>query len=261
MIAMRETLRLRLAMLVESGADRFDPARFRYIESLARRALGTQDAIRRLIEQRAFEALVDFQNCFDQARAEATDILARFSLEYPDSKDRLRRFVEQGRFKELQRLVVKRQRGNHQGALAALTDQIGKGDHALDKTMTALSFDDLLRQQEEDILHSVGNSVGSDNSPRSANKAELKTFRLFKKTWTKLHSDRLVTRAVKDRPENAGPLNSQMLVTRSLFTMRHLSPNYLNRFVSYIDTLLWLEQIGDEIKPRTDKKRNRKRFS
>jgi hypothetical protein len=28
--------------------------------------------------------------------------------------------------------------------------------------------------------------------------------------------------------------------------MRELSPQYLNRFVAYIDTLLWLEQVDEK---------------
>jgi hypothetical protein len=59
-----------------------------------------------------------------------------------------------------------------------------------------------------------------------------------------LHSNRLVTRAIQDRPENPGPLNGQMLATRSLTELRRLSPEYLYRFVSYIDTMLWLQQAG-----------------
>jgi hypothetical protein len=93
--------------------------------------------------------------------------------------------------------------------------------------------------------------------PPTTEKAGPNPFHLFRKTWSKLYSDRLVARAMKERPENAGPLNSEMLATRSLFIMRQLSPSYLNRFVSYIDTLLWLERTGEENTPRTEKKRNR----
>jgi hypothetical protein len=46
-------------------------------------------------------------------------------------------------------------------------------------------------------------------------------------------------------PENAGPLNSQHLVHRSLLLMRELSPEYLERFVGYIDALQWLEQSNE----------------
>jgi hypothetical protein len=57
-----------------------------------------------------------------------------------------------------------------------------------------------------------------------------------------LHSNRVVTRAIQDRPDNPGPLNAQMLATRLLMALRRLSPVYLSRFISYIDTLLWLHQ-------------------
>jgi hypothetical protein len=33
-----------------------------------------------------------------------------------------------------------------------------------------------------------------------------------------------------------------MLAIRSLSTMQDISPAYLNRFISYVDTLFWLEQ-------------------
>ncbi len=45
-------------------------------------------------------------------------------------------------------------------------------------------------------------------------------------------------------PENAGPLNSHHLVHRSLLLMRDLSPEYLNRFMTYVDTLLWVDQLN-----------------
>jgi hypothetical protein len=35
-----------------------------------------------------------------------------------------------------------------------------------------------------------------------------------------------------------------MLVLRSLGLMRDLSPDYLNRFMGYVDTLLFLEDSG-----------------
>ena len=58
----------------------------------------------------------------------------------------------------------------------------------------------------------------------------------------KLNADKVVTQALEEVPAEAGPLNPQRLATRSLATMRDLSPHYLSRFVSYVDTLFWLEQ-------------------
>jgi hypothetical protein len=45
-----------------------------------------------------------------------------------------------------------------------------------------------------------------------------------------------------------------MLVLRSLALMREIAPDYLNRFMSYADTLLCLDQ-GEEAKAASPKKR------
>jgi hypothetical protein len=58
-----------------------------------------------------------------------------------------------------------------------------------------------------------------------------------------------VDQAVVRGPVNAGPLNSHMLVLRSLALMRKLSPHYLQRFLSHADTLLWLEQASQKSTP------------
>ena len=72
--------------------------------------------------------------------------------------------------------------------------------------------------------------------------AELKTLRYFRSTWSKLSAHQRLTQSLAKVPVNAGPLNSNHLVHRSLTLMRDLSPEYLNRFISYVDALLWLEQ-------------------
>jgi hypothetical protein len=50
-----------------------------------------------------------------------------------------------------------------------------------------------------------------------------------------------VAQALDQAPKNAGPINSHMLVLRSLALMRDIAPDYLNRFMSYVDTLLCLD--------------------
>ena len=77
-------------------------------------------------------------------------------------------------------------------------------------------------------------------------------MRQFRNTWSKLSANKQVTQALDRAPRNAGPINSHMLVLRSLALMRELSPDYLNRFVSYVDTLLCLDQ-GDKKKQTTVK--------
>ena len=64
----------------------------------------------------------------------------------------------------------------------------------------------------------------------------------FRNTWSKLSVDKRVTQALARGPQNAGPLNAHMLVLRSLAQLRDISPDYVNRFTAYVDTLLCLDQ-------------------
>lgn len=53
-----------------------------------------------------------------------------------------------------------------------------------------------------------------------------------------------IRQAIEQTPENAGPMNAHRLVSRAIATMETLSPEYLNRFVNYADTLLALERLA-----------------
>jgi hypothetical protein len=75
--------------------------------------------------------------------------------------------------------------------------------------------------------------------------ADAKTVQFFKRTWSRLSADQRLAQSRASLPENAGPLNSQHLVHRSLVLMRELSPEYLEHFVGYIDALQWLEQANE----------------
>lgn len=85
-------------------------------------------------------------------------------------------------------------------------------------------------------------SVGGDADQSAGSRPELKTTRYFRNTWSKLSVDKQVTQALEQAPKNAGPINAHMLVLRALAQMRETSPDYLNRFTSYVDTLLSLDR-------------------
>jgi len=74
---------------------------------------------------------------------------------------------------------------------------------------------------------------------------EARTLHFFKRTWSRLSADQRLAQSRACLPDNAGPLNSQHLVHRSLTLMRELSPEYLQHFVGYIDALQWLEQSNE----------------
>lgn len=114
------------------------------------------------------------------------------------------------------------------GALAALVD------HAA--------------QQKGAATTAVAASRATSATPVAAHPgsaADASTVHFFKRTWSRLSADQRLAQSRASLPGNAGPLNSQHLVHRSLMLMRELSPEYLERFVGYIDALQWLEQSNE----------------
>ena len=74
--------------------------------------------------------------------------------------------------------------------------------------------------------------------------AETPHIQQFRKQLSQISVHKQVTQAIAQAPQNAGPINSHMLVLRSLGLMRDISPDYLNRFMGYVDTLLCLDEAG-----------------
>ena len=72
--------------------------------------------------------------------------------------------------------------------------------------------------------------------------AENPRVRQFRKQLSKISVQKQVTQAIAQAPVNAGPINSHMLVLRALGLMQDISPDYLNRFMTHLDTLLCLEE-------------------
>ncbi|WP_338641030.1 DUF2894 domain-containing protein [Burkholderia pyrrocinia] len=66
----------------------------------------------------------------------------------------------------------------------------------------------------------------------------------FRTMWSKVRTEQQYRQSLDQVPRNAGPLNSNSLVHRSLSAMRELSPEYLQQFLSYVDALAWLEDLA-----------------
>lgn len=96
---------------------------------------------------------------------------------------------------------------------------------------------------------------GHHHGPRP----ELKSVRGFREVWSKIAAIDHMDQAMVRGPENAGPLNPHMLVLRSLALMRQLSPDYLQRFLSHVDSLLWLDQENQKHTPAEAKPARRSR--
>lgn len=87
-----------------------------------------------------------------------------------------------------------------------------------------------------ELLAHIGQPT--DESP------QLKSVAWFHETWSRLSTEQQLTQTLAQAPENAGPMNSQHLVLRSLQSLRDIAPDYLQGFMSYVDTLIWLEHAA-----------------
>ena len=104
-----------------------------------------------------------------------------------------------------------------------------------------------------ELMHLLAQQASDDSGDVSKDGAaappELKALRHHRTSWSKLRVNQQLTQAIAQAPENAGPLNSTRLILQSLALMRELSPDYLNHFMTYAETLLWLEQAESEQRP------------
>lgn len=187
----------------ERGAHRFDPVRFRFIEVLARRATAHCGDARRILDDKLLRLLGAYGEDLERARCAQVGA---------DGKE--------GSHIAASPAAGALDGPHHRGALGELVDHVDRHSALHEERPVA------------------GNVV-----PSLSSTPELKTLRHFRNTWSRLSADQRLTQSLEKVPENAGPLNSHHLVHRSLTLMRDLSPEYLNRFMSYVDTLLWLDQL------------------
>jgi hypothetical protein len=122
------------------------------------------------------------------------------------------------------------------GALAALVDHAERQKGAAATAVAA---------SRGAPAHAHAHSGATPLAAHAGAAADAGTVHFFKRTWSRLSADQRLAQSRASLPENAGPLNSQHLVHRSLLLMRELSPDYLERFVGYIDALQWLEQSNE----------------
>jgi hypothetical protein len=82
---------------------------------------------------------------------------------------------------------------------------------------------------------------------------ELASVHAFRQVWASSRAAQQVEQAVSRKPPIAGPLNSHALVLDLLSTMRELSPDYLRRFLTHVETLQWLEQAAGKYRQKQGK--------
>ena len=204
-----------IAALRSSGAGRIDPLRFHFIEALARRLRTHEGEVRRILEGRLGEALAACSRRVRRTRDEAGQTIERAVRRHPDAADELQRLFVAADFAGVARCVAGLEGDERRSPLVELA-RCGA---------------------RPSVQEDAAGLNAADGAP-----GELRSLRLFRKTWAQRSAERQAAQAIARAPANAGPLNSHMLVLSALSSMRDLSPGYLNRFVSYADTLLRLDE-------------------
>lgn len=217
-----------IAALHQAGAAQWDPVRLHYLKALLKRSEAESGRVHELLEVRLANAVAAFKARFDRALNETRDAVQAAASTYPQAAAGLQRLLACGDYKGVAKYIASLENPIPPSALGKLTQYIA--EQSADATTP-----------HAEVINGLGQPP------------ELKTSRVFRNTWSKLSVDRQVAQALDQAPKNAGPINSHMLVLQALTLMRDLSPDYLNRFTSYVDTLLALDQ-AEVSKPVPPKK-------
>lgn len=237
--------------LLKAGAAASDPVRCRLVENLLQRY---QQKPSRYLLSRLQHTLTDLEERIADASQAATRDQNKIAAVQPELADTAQALFQQGQWQALKHLAIRAgSRSQCQAQLLrTLKEQVVRGELVNPLLSGNLSFDDFLMSQEQEILDAVreengGEGLPSDDTGAAEPMGELRSIKHFRESWVKHNSERLLAQAIADSPKDAGPLNSHRLAIQSLTAMRELSPEYLNRFLSYLETLLWLEKAGDAI--------------
>jgi hypothetical protein len=227
-LAQQSAIDAQLERMRDQGGERFDAAGWHYLDTLARRAAAHEGSVRRMLEEKLERALASFAERYAQSRCAAAELLAAACSKHPHAAAELERLFAASDFKGLRHL---RATLDARAQCAPLADLVSRLEPAL----------------------APGHPSTSRATATGATTRELKTVRESRATWARMSVDRQLAQAKKQGPENAGPINSHMLVLRSLAMMQEISPDYLSRMVSYVDTLLYLDPGEKEVPAKRKK--------
>ncbi|MCG8671159.1 MAG: DUF2894 domain-containing protein [Pseudomonadales bacterium] len=233
--------------LAESGKSRFDPLNFKYAKALLDKARAATPSVARKLETKAAKVLSTYQENLSSREPQAKQHQAYLAKHGVNVAEEGGAALSQFNYHELslkaQRLESRLERQKAVSSLSRLFSAVEEDPFEQQQ----LSFDDLLLDHERTTIRNLVGESDEQQAHQSDNPfGDLKSHKLFKDSWVKIHAENLVSEAIEEAPKDAGPLNSHMLAIKSIEAMKNLSPEYLNRFVSFMDSLLWLEKMVEQ---------------
>lgn len=227
-----------LDALRAAGAQRMDPARFRYLEALERRSAALPGAA---LQQRLVRLLADavatYRVQWDAHCVEAAQLAAQLVLRYPQAAAAVGRLQAGPDLRGLRQLgsrLAAEQRHRNGPLAQLLRHLVGQ------------------QQQGGEPIFAAPGTPGHDPAAPAHFAAavpmpELRTVQRDRDTWARLRLDEQLARSQQQAPDNPGPLNSHLLALRALRAMHELSPAYLSRFAAQVEALMWLD--GAKVRP------------
>jgi hypothetical protein len=202
----------------QRGEHRLAPLSFRQLEAMVQRLPDQTTPVRRILLARVRQTLARHDAHVQQVGEQAQQLAARAIAQQPELIRESRRWLAAGDLASLQNLC-RQGKPKHASPLAELNRHIERATQA-------------------GADPSMGLSAGG--------KADMKSLRQFKDTWARIAAEDDLRQALARGPQNAGPLNSHQLVLRSLSAMSDVSPDYLRRFMTHLEALLWLDQLSQK---------------
>lgn len=244
-VADQELVQL-MQKLDAAGCKNFDPARFAYVRSMLQRAQQHPFKGNAAISKKAHHNAVQYLRDFASRQARARQTLERLEQHFPPQSGTAQALFERAEFAQLNRLH--RRLCQHQGnaaKLATLRELVAStGDHESGAAGIAESpsLAELLANQEQSKQWPAARLAQAPD-PASTLPA-LRALKKFRASVSQHNTDKIITRALTEFPENPGPHNPHMLAIKALSKMRNLSPPYLRRLAGFIETLTWLEKAA-----------------
>lgn len=245
---LRDTVHTQLQQLMCEKGDRYDPARFRFIESLLARSTQEDRRVAGLLERKAQRALQAYEISFRSAKTQAKELLLEIEKTLPGLLEQAQSYFDHGEFDRLQlHLSQQRFRARHTSGLTQIIEKLSRDDLCCHQN-NLLRLDELLLQQEARALEFAAQTKRAEALPVEASAPTLKPLKSNlryqeSQRARKVNDFMTLMRSVK--PSNPGPLNPERLFIELLQELYALSPEYFIHYLDHLETLLWLEKRKD----------------
>jgi hypothetical protein len=251
-------IQARLNALRASGADRFDEADIRLVESMLERAAKASPGVRRRLEERARGHLFRLELRFESARNKASDVVKRVERHDKKSARRMRTRVERGEVEQVRRA----------GETALKRVDLGRYRQARGRLERFLQLADDRCAAEPALLERarallVESPYADAELPRKLQRAGTElSLALLREGADRMRTPLEVERWRREAPKDAGPYNGQLLAADTLAELTALSPAYVRSMLQWsegLEAMDHLPPVPEELSGVTKKASKRRR--